>query len=146
MRGVINSLRSGDWLTRERMRLVAFAVLFASLVGLVAIVARSDGYLDARGHPIGTDFANAYAAGTYVLEGRPEAPFDPASQHARQQEIFGANTPFYGWHYPPIFLFIAAAALRARAGGVARDHLPALSHGDPRDPAPARNAIQRAGG
>jgi alpha-1,2-mannosyltransferase len=109
MRGVINSLRSGDWLTRERMRLVAFAVLFASLVGLVAIVARSDGYLDARGHPIGTDFANAYAAGTFVLEGRPEAPFDPASQHARQQEIFGANTPFYGWHYPPIFLFIAAA-------------------------------------
>jgi alpha-1,2-mannosyltransferase len=108
MRGVINSLRSGDWLTRERMRLVAFAVLFASLVGLLAIVARSDGYLDARGHPIGTDFANAYTAGTFVLEGRPEAPFDPASQHARQQEIFGANTPFYGWHYPPIFLFIAA--------------------------------------
>lgn len=109
MRGVINSLRSGDWLTRERMRLVAFAVLFASLVGLIAIVARSDGYLDTRGHPIGTDFANSYAAGTYVLEGRPEAPFDPASQHARQKEIFGANTPFYGWHYPPIFLFIAAA-------------------------------------
>ena len=109
MRGVINSLRSGDWLTRERMRLVAFAVLFASLVGLVAIVARSDGYLDARGHPIGTDFANVYAAGTYVLEGRSEAPFDPASHHARQREIFGANTPFYGWHYPPFFLFIAAA-------------------------------------
>src|SRR5688572_22217968 len=109
MRGVINSLRSGDWLTRERMRLVAFAVLFASLVGLVGIVARSDGYLDARGHPIGTDFANVYAAGTFVLEGRPEAPFDPASHYARQQEIFGANTPFYGWHYPPFFLFIAAA-------------------------------------
>ena len=109
MHDVINSLRSGDWLTRERMRLVAFAVLFASLVGLVAIVARSDGYLDARGHPIGTDFANVYAAGTYVLEGRSEAPFDPTTHHARQQEIFGANTPFYGWHYPPFFLFIAAA-------------------------------------
>jgi alpha-1,2-mannosyltransferase len=109
MHGVINSLRSGDWLTRERMRLVAFAVLFASLVGLLAIVARSDGYLDARGHPIGTDFANFYTAGTYVLEGRPEAPFDPATQHARQKEIFGASTPFYGWHYPPLFLFIAAA-------------------------------------
>jgi alpha-1,2-mannosyltransferase len=109
MHGVINSLRSGDWLTRERMRLVAFAVLFASLVGLLAIVARSDGYLDARGHPIGTDFANFYTAGTYVLEGRSEAPFDPATQHARQKEIFGASTPFYGWHYPPFFLFVAAA-------------------------------------
>jgi hypothetical protein len=76
---------------------------------LVAIVARSDGYLDARGHPIGTDFANVYAAGTYVLEGRSEAPFEPASHYARQQEIFGANTPFHGWHYPPFFLFIALA-------------------------------------
>ena len=131
MRGVINSLRSGDWLTRERMRLVAFAVLFASVVGLLAIVARSDGYLDSRGHPIGTDFANVYAAGTYVLEGRAAAPFDPATHHARQQEIFGANTPFYGWHYPPFFLFIAAALALlpygARAGGLGHDDLPALS-------------------
>jgi glycosyl transferase family 87 len=109
MHSVINSLRSGDWLTRERMRLIAFAVLFASVIGLAAVIAKSDGYLDWRGHPIGTDFANVYAAGTYVLEGRTEAPFDPALHHARQQEIFGASTPFYGWHYPPFFLFIAAA-------------------------------------
>jgi alpha-1,2-mannosyltransferase len=109
MRGLINSLRSGDWLTRERMRLVAFAVLLASVIGLVVLIAKSDGYLDWRGHPIGTDFANVYAAGTYVLEGRADTPFDPALHHARQKEIFGANTPFYGWHYPPFFLFIAAA-------------------------------------
>ena len=31
-----------------------------------------------------------------------------ALQHAREQEIFGAKTPFYGWHYPPFFLFVAA--------------------------------------
>ena len=109
MHGLINSLRTGDWLTRERMRLVAFAVLFASVIGLIALVAKSDGYLDWRGHPIGTDFANVYAAGTYVIEGRSDAPFDPALHHARQREIFGANAPFYGWHYPPFFLFLAAA-------------------------------------
>ncbi len=44
-----------------------------------------------------------------MLDGNPEAPFDPARQHAREQQIFGAATPFYGWHYPPFFLFIAAA-------------------------------------
>jgi Glycosyltransferase family 87 len=109
MHGLINLLRTGDWLTRERIRLVAFAVLFASIIGLVALIAKSDGYLDWRGHPIGTDFANVYAAGTYVVEGRSDAPFDPALHHARQREIFGANTPFYGWHYPPFFLFLAAA-------------------------------------
>jgi hypothetical protein len=109
MRGFLDTLRSGDWLTRERTRLVAFAVLFASVIGLTALIVKSDGYLDFRGHPIGTDFANVYAAGTYVIEGRSDAPFDPALHHARQREIFGANTPFYGWHYPPFFLFLAAA-------------------------------------
>lgn len=109
MRGFLDILRTGDWLTRERMRLIAFAVLFASVIGLIALVAKSDGYLDWRGHPIGTDFANVYAAGTYVIEGRAGAPFDGALHHARQREIFGENTPFYGWHYPPFFLFVAAA-------------------------------------
>jgi alpha-1,2-mannosyltransferase len=109
MRGFLDTLRSGDWLTRERTRLVAFAILFASVIGLAALIVKSDGYLDFRGHPIGTDFANVYAAGTYVIEGRSDAPFDPALHHARQREIFGANTPFYGWHYPPFFLFLAAA-------------------------------------
>jgi hypothetical protein len=109
MHGLINSLRSGDWLTRERTRLIALAVLFASVIALAAVVVKSHGYLDWRGHPIGTDFANVYAAGTYVIEGRAEAPFDPAVHYARQQEIFGASTPFYGWHYPPFFLFIAGA-------------------------------------
>ena len=70
---------------------------------------RSDGYLDWRGHPIGTDFANVYAAGTYVLEGRAGRAVRSGPAHARQREIFGANAPFYGWHYPPFFLFVAAA-------------------------------------
>jgi alpha-1,2-mannosyltransferase len=109
MRGLLDTLRTGDWLTRERTRLVALAVLFASVVGAGVLIAGSDGYIDWRGRPIGTDFANVYAAGTYVLEGRAEAPFDLALHSARQREIFGANAPFYGWHYPPFFLFVAAA-------------------------------------
>src|SRR5208282_2721947 len=43
------------------------------------------------------------------LDGDPEAPFDNVRQHAREQTIFGEATPFYGWHYPPYFLFVAAA-------------------------------------
>src|SRR4051794_41828775 len=65
--------------------------------------------MDYQGRPLGTDFSNVYAAGTYVLDGRPAAPFDPRLQHAREQEIFGAKTPFYGWHYPPFFLWLAGA-------------------------------------
>lgn len=108
MAGFIAQLRNGAWLTRERVRLVAFALLAASTIGLAFLVVTSDGRNDRYGRPLGTDFSNVYAAGTYVLEGEPAAAFDPARQHAREQAIFGQATPFYGWHYPPFFLGLAA--------------------------------------
>ncbi|MGH6684334.1 MAG: glycosyltransferase family 87 protein [Pseudolabrys sp.] len=108
MTGFIDILRSGAWLTRERMRLVAIVVLAASLLGAIFLVATSNGLNDRFGRPLGTDFSNVYAAGTYVLDGQPAAPFDPAKQFAREQAIFGQATQFYGWHYPPFFLALAA--------------------------------------
>ncbi len=102
-------LRSGAWLTRERTRLAAAALLVASVAGLLYLAVTANGLIDLQGRPLGTDFSNVYAAGTYVLDGDPEAPFDPVRQHAREQRIFGEATPFYGWHYPPFFLFVAAA-------------------------------------
>jgi hypothetical protein len=107
MGGLMDTFRSGAWLTRERMRLWALAVLTASLGGVLYVLITSNGVSDYQGRPLGTDFSNVYAAGTYVREGRPELAFDPAAQHAREQKIFGAATPFYGWHYPPFFLFVA---------------------------------------
>src|ERR1044072_581631 len=109
MAGFLDTLRSGDWLTPARARLWALAVLVASAGGLIYLVATSDGLIDYQGRPLGTDFASFYAAGTYVLEGTPSAPFDQAAHYARQQALFGAATPYYGWLYPPFFLFIAGA-------------------------------------
>jgi hypothetical protein len=105
----LESMRTGAWLTRARLRFWVFALLTASAVGLVLVVATSDGHNDALNRPLGTDFSNFYAAGTSVLAGHPEKPFDPATHHARQKELFGPDTPFYGWPYPPFFLFVAAA-------------------------------------
>ena len=120
MGGFIKALRSGEWLTAERARLWAITLLLASLAALLYILATAKGLNDYQGRPIGTDFSNVYAAGSYVLEGRPEAPFDSLTQHAREREIFGAATPFYGWHYPPFFLFVAALLARL-------PYLPALA-------------------
>ena len=106
---VRQALRSGEWLTRERIRMVAAAVLIASAAGFLYLVVTATGGVDLQGRPIGTDFSNVYAAGTYVLEGNFQAPFDSVQQYAREQAIFGAATQFYGWHYPPYFLFVAAA-------------------------------------
>jgi len=105
---VLATLQTGDWLTRERIRLVAGAVLFASLAGICYLIATSDGLNDYTGRPLGTDFSNVYAAGQLVLEGNPAAPYDPGQHRERERAIFGETTPFYGWLYPPFFLFVAA--------------------------------------
>lgn len=105
---MFETLRSGDWLTLSRMRLWAIAVLIASAAGLVWLGATANGLNDFQGRPLGTDFSNIYVAGSYIIEGRPDAPFDPRLQHARAQQMFGDATPLYGWHYPPFFHFIAA--------------------------------------
>jgi hypothetical protein len=107
MAGFIDILRTGAWLTRERVRLIAIALLVAFAMGAAFLIATSNGLNDRFGRPLGTDFSNVYAAGTYVRDGEPAAPFDPAKQFAREQAIFGHATQFYGWHYPPFFLGLA---------------------------------------
>jgi alpha-1,2-mannosyltransferase len=109
MAAFVRAIRDGSWVTQERVRLVAFVLLLTSLAGTTFLVVTSDGRVDIMGRPLGTDFSNIYAAGTYVLEGRPAAPFDPKAQLERERELFGDPDGLYGWHYPPFFLPVAAA-------------------------------------
>ena len=123
MKALVENLRSGAWVTRERTRLVAGLILAFALIGMAFLIVTSDGLNDRFGRPLGTDFSNVYAAGTYVLDREATAPFDPHRQYLREQAIFGKDTPFYGWHYPPFFLgpggAAGADALRPGAGGLA---------------------------
>src|SRR4051794_38865919 len=109
MSGFLDILSSGEWLTQSRARLWTIAVLIASAGGIVYLLATSDGLIDYQGRPLGTDFSNVYTAGRMVLDGRAADAFDPRLEHAAEQAIFGEKTPFYGWHYPPFFLWLAAA-------------------------------------
>jgi alpha-1,2-mannosyltransferase len=109
MERTLEVLRSGAWLTGERVRLIAVALLIASSLGFAFLVVTADGVIDRQGRPLGTDFSDVYAAGTYVLDGEPQAPFVPERQFARERALFGEATQFYGWHYPLYFLFVAGA-------------------------------------
>ena len=103
-------IKSGAWLTSERLRAYTLILLAVSLAGMVIWIALADGLIDRNGKPIGTDFSNVWAAGKLVLEGQPAAPYDPVLQHAAEKQTFGGrDVPFYGWHYPPLFLLAAAA-------------------------------------
>lgn len=91
-------------------RLVPFSLMLAAgyVAALVLLWAGSHGGLDAAGRPLGTDFSNVWAAGRLVLQGAPEAAYDISRHYAVQVARFGEGVPFYGWHYPPMFLALAA--------------------------------------
>ena len=108
MHAIIQHLRSAEFLTRQRIVLWSTALLIGFGLAVVFMAVTSHGLNDYKGRPLGSDFSNVYAAGTYVREGKPAAPFDLASQYARERAIFGQATPFFGWHYPPYFLSVAA--------------------------------------
>ena len=44
----------------------------------------------------------------WLCEGRARGVYGMAAHYAREQQAFGAATPYYGWLYPPNFLLVAA--------------------------------------
>ncbi len=106
----MGGLSSGDWLTRERAIRVAFITGFVSLAILGYLLATSSGTLDARGRPLGTDFSQVWTAGRMVLDGRAAEIWNWDAHRAVQEAFHGPRlAEWYGWHYPPPFLLIAAA-------------------------------------
>jgi hypothetical protein len=108
MAHIWQGLRSGEWLTARRARGYSLILLGMCTVAMVGWVMVSDGLTDLNGKPVGTDFSSFYAAGSMALEGHAAGAYDMAAHYARQQQIFGAATPYYAWFYPPFLLFIAA--------------------------------------
>jgi alpha-1,2-mannosyltransferase len=100
--------QSGQWLTAERARNYSLILLSFYAIAIAGWIVLSGGLIDPNGKPIGTDFSSFYAAGSLVLEGRASDVYDMAAHYAREQWLFGETTPYYGWLYPPIFLFVAA--------------------------------------
>lgn len=101
--------RTGAWLTPARRR--GYALILIAIYGLATLVwvVTSDGMIDRNGKPLGTDFSNVYAAGILAQRGEADVAYDWAREHATEKEIFGRDdVPFYGWHYPPLFLMAAA--------------------------------------
>ena len=106
--GIRHSLRSGAWLTPARGRAYSLILLAVCGLAIAGWIAASRHLIDRNGKPIGSDFSSFYAAGTLARAGRAADAYAPGRQHAREQRMFGADTPFYSWPYPPVFFFVAA--------------------------------------
>jgi hypothetical protein len=107
MNRIVDGLRSGGWLTRERIRGYALIIIGAHLLAIVLLVATAHHNIDYAGRPLGTDFSDVWTAGRLVLRGAASSAYVPATHYAEQQAVFAHNIPYFGWHYPPFFLLVA---------------------------------------
>jgi hypothetical protein len=108
IRSIWASLRSGSWLTPKRLRVYPALLLSFQAAAILVLVVTSDGHHDLLGRPLGTDFAQVWVAGSEVLSGHPERPYDLPAHLSEQRTFFGPASDVYGWHYPPYFLALAA--------------------------------------
>jgi hypothetical protein len=89
---------------------VAFAAAAAYLTFLAAMFVSHYWLRDADGHIIASDFIAVWAAGKLALMGHAPSVYDWQIHHTVENGIVGRGFPgYYGWHYPPLFLLVAAA-------------------------------------
>src|ERR1700683_1935999 len=91
------------------LELVAFALVVAHAVYLAACYLQGIWILAPDGTGVQSDFVNVWAAGRMVLEGHPASAYDWPAQKIVEEAADGPPSPrYFGWHYPPPFLFVAA--------------------------------------
>ena len=105
---LIAIVRSGSWLTRDRLRV--YPLMFGALLvlAIVGLVVTRHGVLDHWDRPLGVDFSGIWVAGQAVRAGHPAQPYDNAAHAAAQNAAFGPSDSFLPWPYPPYALTVAA--------------------------------------
>lgn len=91
------------------LALTCFAVAVANVLWLAAMYAGGQFFIDELGRPKPADFVGVWAAGKLVLDGQAAVAYDWAAHKEIQNLAAGYDFDrYYGWHYPPPFLFVAA--------------------------------------
>ena len=89
--------------------LICFALVVAHAVYLVTSYWQGTWLIAPDGGGIASDFVNVWAAGKLALEGSPAAAYDWHIHKAIEEVAVGHPfAGYFGWHYPPAFLFAAA--------------------------------------
>src|SRR5262245_3244456 len=91
------------------LELVCIALVFAHIVYLAASYWQGTWIVGPDGRGVPSDFVNVWAAGDLVLQNKPWLAYDWPAHKAVEAQTVGYDFPgYFGWHYPPMFLFIAA--------------------------------------
>lgn len=102
----------GRAFSAARLHLLFFALTAVYAVAFADLLATHRWLWDQAGHLQAFDFVDVYAAGKLALSGHPWAIYDWAAHRGAEAAALGHPVSwkdYYGWHYPPPFLFIATA-------------------------------------
>jgi hypothetical protein len=92
------------------VELVCFAFVVANAVYLAASYFKGFWLVAPNGSGVESDFVNVWAAGRLVLAGHAAAAYDWPTHKLMEETAVGHSFDgYFGWHYPPTFLFVAAA-------------------------------------
>ncbi len=92
------------------VELICFALVVAHAVYLAASYFEGFWIVGPDGSGMPSDFVNVWAAGRLVLAGHAAAAYDwPIHKLAEEAAVGHRFDGYFGWHYPPTFLFVAAA-------------------------------------
>jgi arabinofuranan 3-O-arabinosyltransferase len=95
---------------RRLIRVIGLALAFGYLIVLLGTYLQGQFLTDVQGRPIANDFVDVYAAGRLALDGAGVSSYDWPVHRAAEIRALGHDfSGYYGWPYPPTFLFVAAA-------------------------------------
>ncbi|HEV2186697.1 MAG TPA: glycosyltransferase family 87 protein [Stellaceae bacterium] len=106
-------MRSGDWLTRQRVRAYATILLVIEVAVFSFLVAGTHGWIVPLDKPNTTDFVSFYAAGRLADAGTPALAYDQTAHLAAEEAIVGKGIQYQFFNYPPVYeaLFAPIALL-----------------------------------
>ncbi len=96
-------MRSGEWLTRRRVRVFVTILLIIELAAFGFLVAGTHGWIVPLDKPTTTDFVSFYAAGQLADAGTPALTYDQAAHLATEETIVGQGIEYQYFNYPPVY-------------------------------------------
>jgi arabinofuranan 3-O-arabinosyltransferase len=89
---------------------ICLAVVIAEAAFLVGSLLKGTWLFAPHGGWVDSDFVDVWAAGRLALAGHAAMAYDwPTHKLAEDSALGHGFDGYYGWHYPPTFLFVAAA-------------------------------------
>ena len=96
-------LRSGDWLSHNRMRAYVIILLVIEIAVFSFLVAGTHGWIVPLEKPNTTDFVSFYAAGSLADAGTPELAYNTAAHLAAEEAVVGQGIGYQFFNYPPVY-------------------------------------------